>query len=533
MLITKRSVAIAGAALAAFLTMTAAPALAQQKILRVVPDGDLRVLDPIFTTAGTTASHGYMVYDVLFTEDSKFQPQPQMVERWAKSADDLTWTFKLRDGLTFHDGSPVRSVDAVASLKRWGAKIVGARILMQRIASVDATGPNEFVIRLKQKYPPLIATLANSDQPLFVMRKAEADTDPNTAVTNVVGSGPFIFRQTEWRPGQRVVYVKNPAYKPRSEPADGYAGGKVVKVDRVEWNYIPDAATAAQALIAGEVDIYELPPNDLLPLLGRAPNVKLEITNKQGGSAILRPNSIIKPFDNPKVRQALLYAIDQSAALAAITGAADLGKPCWALFTCGTPLETNVGLGDFARPTPNPAKARELLREAGYANERIVMMHPTDQPLVSAIVQVNAARLRDAGFNVVVQATDWATMISRRPTRAHPDEDPRGWHIFHTWAPGTFWGNPLVNNGIATPCDRSNWFGWPCDERLETIRQEFVDAGDDATRRAIAGRFQQRFYEVVPYVPLGQYFSKIAYSNRVTGIVPVPRLAMWNIDIQK
>jgi peptide/nickel transport system substrate-binding protein len=523
---------IQGVAVALSVGLMATTVPAQQKVLRVVPDGDLKVLDPIFTTAGTTSSHGYMVYDVLFSEDSRFQPRPQMVESWTKSPDELTWTFRLRDGLVFHDGTPVKADDAVASLKRWGARIVGARILMQRIASVDAIGEREFVIRLKEKYPPLISTLANSDQPLFVMRKAEANTDPNTAVTTVVGSGPFIFKQDEWRPGQRVVYVRNPSYRPRSELADGYAGGKVVRVDRVEWTYIPDAATAVQALIAGEVDIYELPPNDLLPLLERAPTVKLEVANRQGSSPILRPNHLIKPFDNPKVRQALLYAVDQSAVLAAITGSPDLGKPCWALFTCGTPLETNVGLGDFARPTSNPQRARELLREAGYANERIVMMHPTDQPIVSAVVQVNAARLREAGFNVAVQTMDWATMISRRPTRAHPDEDPKGWHIFHTWSPGTFWGNPLVNNAIATPCDRTNWFGWPCDEALDSIRGEFVNANTDDKRREIAGRFQQRFYQVVPYVPLGQYFSKIAYSKRLSGVLPVPRLVMWNVDIQ-
>jgi len=267
-------------------------------------------------------------------------------------------------------------------------------------------------------------------------------------------------------------------------------------------------------------------------LLERAPNLKLEIANKQGAMPILRPNHLIKPFDNQKVRQALLYAIDQSAVLAAITGRPDLGRPCWALFTCGTPLETNVGLGDFARPTSNPQRARELLREAGYADERIVMMHPTDQPLVSAVTQVNAARLREAGFNVAVQAMDWATMISRRPVRAHPDSDPKGWHIFHTWSPGTFWGNPLVNNAIATPCDRTNWFGWPCDENLESIRREFVNASTDDKRREIAGRFQQRFYQVVPYVPLGQYFSKIAYSKRLSGVLPVPRLVMWNVDLQ-
>jgi peptide/nickel transport system substrate-binding protein len=501
------------------------------KILRSIPDGDLQILDPIFTTAGTTASHGFMVYDVLFAEDSKFQPQPQMVERWETSADGLNWTFYLRDGLQFSDDSPVRAEDAVASLKRWGAKIAGAKVLMSRIASIEPKGERVFAIALKSKYPPMIRTLANSDQPLFVMRKKEADTDPNKAVTEVVGSGPFLFKADEWKPGQRVVYVRNPAYRPRSEPADGYAGGKVVHVDRVEWLYTPDPGTAAQALIAGEVDLYELPPNDLLPLLEAAPNLRTEIANKIGNEAILRPNSLIKPLDNPKVRQALLYAIDQQAALAAISGDPTLGKPCWAVFICGTPLATDAGLGDFAKPTANPAKAKALLQDAGYRGERVVMMNPTDQALVTALVSVNAAKLREGGFNVEVQNTDWATMLSRRPTRAHPDQDRNGWHIFHSWSPGTFWANPLVNNGIATQCDGSNWFGWPCDNELEAMRQQFVDAATTEDAHKIAERFQPRFYETVPYVPLGLYFSKIAYAKRITGLLPVPRLVMWNVDI--
>ena len=194
----------------------------------------------------------------------------------------------------------MRGQDCAASLKRWAAKIVGAQVLASRIASVEESDDKSFVIRLKTKYPSMIETLANSDQPLFIMRKQEAETDPNRPVNNVVGSGPFLFKADEWQPGNRVVYVKNPAYKPRPEPADGYAGGKVVHVDRVEWIYTPDPGTAAQALIAGQMDIYELPPNDLLPLLDAAPNVRTEIVNRLGSEAILRPNSLVPPFDNPK-----------------------------------------------------------------------------------------------------------------------------------------------------------------------------------------------------------------------------------------
>ena len=425
----------------------------------------------------------------------------------------------------------MRGQDCAASLKRWAAKIVGAQVLASRIASVEESDDKSFVIRLKTKYPSMIETLANSDQPLFIMRKQEAETDPNRPVNNVVGSGPFLFKADEWQPGNRVVYVKNPAYKPRPEPADGYAGGKVVHVDRVEWIYTPDPGTAAQALIAGQMDIYELPPNDLLPLLDAAPNVRTEIVNRLGSEAILRPNSLVPPFDNPKVRQALLYAVDQQESLAAIDGQPSLGKPCWEVFVCGTPLGVTAGLGDFAKTTASPARARALLKEAGYKGERVVMINPTDQALVTALVSVNAANLRKAGFNVDVQNMDWATMISRRPIKDSPEKNPSGWNIFFTWTPSTFWANPLVNNAIATQCDDSNWFGWPCDQELEKLHEAFFDVAPGSAEKALAEQFQTRFYKVVPYVPLGLYFSKVAFSKRVTGLLRVPRLVMWNVDI--
>ncbi len=405
-------------------------------------------------------------FDVPFAMDSKFQARPQMIDSWELSPDDLTWPFRLRDGLAFSHGSPVRSADVVASFKRWGARIVGAQILMSLLANADIINDREFALRFKRKYPPMIKTLANSDQPLFVMRQREAEIDPNKAVTDVIGPGPFLFKKNEWRPGQRSRLCQNPNHKPRSEPADGYAGGKVVHLDRVEWLYTPDPGTAAQALIANEVDVYELPPNDLLPLLEAARNVRTAITNRLGSEAIMRPNCLITPTDNPLVRQAMLYAVDQQAALASITGNPSLGKPCWEVFICGTPLGVTAGLGDFAKPAANPAKAKSMLRQAGYKGERIVMMNPTDQALVTALVTVDAAKLREGGFNVEVQNTDCATMISRRSTRLPPDQSPNGWHIFHTWSPGTFWADPLENNAIATQCDGSNWFGWPCDKEL-------------------------------------------------------------------
>src|SRR5262245_33102464 len=352
-------IAIAALAVAAF----ANTAVAQT--LRIAPHSDLKVVDPIWTTALISVNHGYMVYDTLYALDDELAVQPQMVERHEVSADKLTWTFTLRDGLAWHDGAPVTAADCVASIRRWAARDTMGQKLMSYVTALDAADAKTIRMTLKEPYGLVLQTLAKPGANVpFMMPKRVAETDPNQQITDFTGSGPFIFKRDEWRPGEKVVYIKNTKYVPRSEAASGLAGGKVAKVDRVEWIWIADPQTQVDALSKGEIDLIEAPPHDLLPLLAADPNVALKVTNAPGRQFAFRFNVLHKPFDNPKVRQAVAYAFNQKDFLQAVIGDAKWYRECKSLFPCSSPLESTKGFED--KLTSDFAKARQRLQEAGY-----------------------------------------------------------------------------------------------------------------------------------------------------------------------
>ena len=251
------------------LAIAAMPAAGRaETTLRFIPQADLRSLDPIWTTAYITRNYGYMVYDTLFALDKDLKPQPQMVDTWKASDDKLAYTFTLRDGLKWHDGSPVRAADCVASIARWGKRDPFGQKLMDAVDQMTADSDKSFTIRLKTPFPLIIYALGKlSSNVPFMMPERLAKTDPFQQVTEEDGSGPFKFVKQDWVPGSKAVFVKDPDYVARQEPPSLAAGGKVAKVDRVEWLYIPDTATAAAALNAGEVDWWEQPPADLVPVL--------------------------------------------------------------------------------------------------------------------------------------------------------------------------------------------------------------------------------------------------------------------------
>src|SRR5437764_13090517 len=276
------------------IALTLAAALctsAAAKTLRVSLHSDLKIVDPVWTTALITVNHGYMIYDTLFALDEKLAVKPQMVDRYETAADKLTWTFTLRDGLKFHDGAPVTAEDCVASIKRWGARDSAlGRLMMAAVNKMAPVDGKTFTIDLETPFGLVLDALGKpSASPSFIMPARLAATDPSGQVKDVLGSGPFKFVKDEWQPGNRVVYVKNADYVPRSEKPSGAAGGKRALVDRVEWRYIPDAATAAAALEAGEVDYWENVPLDFAPRLEKNANVDGFVTDPRGSQRILRP----------------------------------------------------------------------------------------------------------------------------------------------------------------------------------------------------------------------------------------------------
>src|SRR5438552_2369405 len=233
-------------------TLGSPVALAQgQKVLKFIPQADLRILDPIATTAYITRNHGYMVYDTLFAIDDKFQVKEQMVGKHEMSKDGLTYTFTLRDGLKFHDGAPVRSADCIASIERWSKRDALGQKLAEATESWTAVDDKTFQLKLKTPFPLTLDALAKpSSNVPFIMPERIAKTDPFKNLEDPIGSGPFKMVKSEWVPGNKVVYVKNTDYVPRNEAPSWASGGKVAKGDRVEWIYIPDSATAAAALNA-------------------------------------------------------------------------------------------------------------------------------------------------------------------------------------------------------------------------------------------------------------------------------------------
>ncbi|HXO03241.1 MAG TPA: ABC transporter substrate-binding protein, partial [Stellaceae bacterium] len=424
---------LAAVALVVLVGLGTAGASAQSgpKTLRFIPQADLRSIDPIWTTAYVTRNFGYLVFDTLFALDKDFKPQPQMVDTWTVSDDKLAWKFTLRPGLKWHDGAPVRAADCVASIERWGKRDPFGQKLMDSVDTITADSDNTFTIKLKSPFPLMLSALGKlSSNVPFMMPERIAKTDPFQQIPEAIGSGPFKFVKEEWVPGNKAVFVKNSDYIPRQEPPSFASGGKVAKVDRIEWLYIPDSATAAGALKAGEADWYEQPTSDMLPVFAGDPNIKVAIVDTLGNIGILRFNHILPPFNNPKMREAVLNLVNQKDYMAAVAGDEKYWKTCVTIYVCGGPLETTAG-ADALLHGPNLEKAKALIKEAGYSGEKIVLLSATDQSIVQNQALVTQAALTKAGLNVQLDANDWGTLITRRASKEPIDKG--GWNIFHTW----------------------------------------------------------------------------------------------------
>ena len=517
---------LATATIAAF-TAWALPATAQT--VRFVPHADLKILDTTWTNALITRNHGLMIYDTLFALDSKLQPKPQMVESFTRSDDGMVWSFTLRKGMKFHDGTPITAADAVASLNRWHKRRVDGTAMMAAAQSLTAKDELTFELKFKDKFGPVLETLANPILPTFVLRAKDVQGDAFQQQNwdQVVGSGPFTFDKNEWVPGSKVVYRKFKDYTPRGDAADGWAGGKVVNVDAVEWVIITDQATAIQALLRGEIDVIEWPQHDLLPLAARDPNVVITNMDPMGWQGIVRPNSLHPPFNNAKARQALAMLVDQTTYLTAMVGDAKWAQPCLAILICGSPNETKIGTEPFAKR--DVAKAKQLLQEAGYKGEPVVLMAPTDILYLNAIGIVTAQNLRDAGVNVDLQLIDWGTLSTRQQRKEAPGPGSPGWNLYTTAAPGMLFFNPLTNFALATPCDGKNWNGWACDEELEKLRVSFGSAASAAEKKAIAESIQARYYESVPFVNVGQFLWPKLWRKSITNVAPGADIVFWSL----
>jgi peptide/nickel transport system substrate-binding protein len=510
----------------------ASPAIAAPaSVLKVIPQANLTSLDPIWTTAVVTRNHAYLVYDQLAAVDANFVPQPQMAEGWQQDGD--RWIIRLREGLKFHDNTPVLGRDCVASIRRWMARDSLGQALSAVTDELSAPDDRTIVFRLRRPFPLLPLALAKpSPMPLFIMPERIAVTDPFKSISDATGSGPFRFVANEWNPGSRAVWARHEGYVPRSEPVSGIAGGRRPMVDRVEWTVIPDSATAAAAMISGEQDYWEYPLYDLLPLLRKSASVRVGQRLSTGTYAGIRINHLQPPFNNIKVRQALLLGIDQTEYLRAVAGDPDdkdsPGGKSWAacetVYTCGTTFESAAGNAPIR--AHDVSKAAAALKASGYNGERTVVLDPADYPQIHALTLVTADIMKRMGFNVEVVTTDWGTVTTRRANQGPIDKG--GWSVFHsTWA-GTDVQNPAIHQNLRANGNGA-WFGWPNDPEIESLRDQWLEA-PPAEQKQLADRIQVRAFETVPFVPLGFYWQPSAWNKNVQGTFPCQITSFWNIS---
>ncbi|WP_439365988.1 ABC transporter substrate-binding protein [Bradyrhizobium sp. DASA03005] len=495
------------------------------RTVRIVKS-NITTFDPYSTTSYDTVDHALAIYDMLFALDSKFSPQPQMVRKWSLSEDKKTYTFELRDGLGFHDGTPVTAADCVASIHRW-LQTPGGQLVKERAKDVSKTDDRTFAITLKEPLALLIDRLA---QPLayqlFVMREKDADRPPTEPVTTRIGSGPFKFNEALFKPGASFVYDRNEKYIPRDEPPDGLAGGKVVKIDRAIWEVIADPQTAVAALQAGEIDLLT-PSASLFPIVERDPNLVLEDLHNSGEDWIVRMNCLQKPFDNVKARQALLHLIDQDAFLRVINPNPKYHRSITSLFGAGTAYVNDVNT-EWYKKGGDPEKAKQLFKEAGYAGEKVLILQPTDWLSASNVSQLLAATLRKIGVNAELAPSTWAALGPRRAKKDSVENG--GWSIFVTTPSDFSQSDPLSSSWMFLNGEKG-WYGWPKNDEYEILRAKWVDTETLEERKALARKMQQIWWDTVGFIFLGQVISPIARRKTLAGLIGVPAFnPMWNMQ---
>jgi peptide/nickel transport system substrate-binding protein len=522
--LTRRDL-LAGPAASALTGTLARPALARgdANLLRFVPAAAYSSPDPIWTTAIVVGIHAMMVWDTPYGIDINLQPRPQMCAGHQIGDDGLTWTFALRDGLSFHDGEPVLGRDVVASIKRWGQRDTFGQRLLAIATEIDAPGDKIFRIRLTETFPQMLYALGA--QGCYIMPERMAVTPASQPIKEYIGSGPFRFVTDEWVSGVRAVYARNDRYQPRQEPPDNLAGGKVVHFERVEWSIQPDPGTAASALMSGEVDWIDQPLFDLLPVLKHAPNVTIDEDDPFGLIGTIILNHTQPPFDNKKLRQALLPAIDQKEYIAAVLGEqTDYARLPVGYFTVGSPFASDAGIETLTGPR-DFAMAKRLVSESGYKGESVLLMSPSDQPQMHAMAAVTESIFKKVGINVQVVEVDWGTLLTRRAVTKPSNEG--GWNAFNTRIAGLGGANPssaqLRGNGAKA------WFGWPTAPEIERLREAWFHAPTLADQQRIAREMQLAAFEAVPYIPLGQWSQPTAHRADLTGFVKASTHVFWGV----
>ncbi|MSQ25153.1 MAG: hypothetical protein EXR49_02600 [Dehalococcoidia bacterium] len=486
---------------------TATPGPRRGGTLLYVPPADLRGLDPIGQSYFIADYHAQMIYDFPIALDDNNVPQVQMLDSWQTSADGMTYTFKLRAGLRFHDGRAVEAEDVMLSARRFTAKNTYG-VLLGRAAegwsTVDAT---TFQLKLKAPFGlVLYGMAAPGSVPLPAMPREEAKLGPNDTAPAKIGSGPFKF--VDWKVGDRVIYERFDGYSPRNEAASGYTGGKRVFLDRVEWRIITDGNTKIAALETGQVDFVDWGPPELFDRVKNHSKITTFL-DRMGTFNFIYFNKLVPPFNDVRARQALQLAADQKAFLLTAYPE-DQSSPCAAIFGCKQAWESTAG----AITKPSLDEAKKLWAQA-YKGEKIIMLTQGERPEYYNPSLLTQQILKQLGATVQMFVTDTPTQSAL--VRNRPATEKGEWNIGHLASINYL--DPIVHPVTRTELGYS---GYVIDLRLQKLKEDFTVATNDSVRKRITEDYQKIFYERAEGVNLGQSFRYKAHRADVKGVLKSP-----------
>jgi peptide/nickel transport system substrate-binding protein len=506
-----------------FLALAALPAMRRAAIAQrsgptngksfvFVPQAMPASLDPIATPSFATRTAAMAVFETLYGTDAHLNPMPQMVEQHTMEEDGKVWTFQLRPGLLFHDGTRVTARDCVASLRRWMRKDRTGHVLGSRMDVIEALDDLRLTLKLAhpQTLVPLMLTKGQLSPPV-IMPERFADTSVDTPVPQIIGSGPFRVPSLAWRAGEDLDLVRFEQYQPRAEASSFTGGGRTVLVDRVLWRAADDPV---RALRDGLADWVEWLPPAAPPGLLSGSGCVVGAADQVGYYAMLRLNTQRGPMANQRIRQAVLAGVDPGAVMDAVFHA-DGGRfvvPI-GLFAAGSEFATVVA-SDRIGGRQSARAIKALLKTAGYNGEPVVLLNPADDIIHTALTAALIDELTEIGLSIEERKLDRRAFEAWR--HRGPSPDGNDWSAFCDSVPAGDHYDPLAISAGPPPAG-GLWPGWPDDAAAGRLRDAWIDTPDPKAKRVAAAKLQDQVFATAAFVPLGQWVPNSAWRTTLTG----------------
>jgi peptide/nickel transport system substrate-binding protein len=461
-------------------------------------------LDQHVSPAGSTRDVSINIYESLVTRDESLTPIPQLAQSIDISPDQKTFTFKLRQGVHFHNGKLMSSEDVLASLERY-RRIGANRYILEMVDHWDTPDPGTVVLVLKDPRPTYLEMLSYFSVPMVIVPKENASAPPQQLPA--VGTGPY--QLSEFVADSTVKLRRFDGYTPdtRYDDATGFGGYKVACLDSITERMVTESSARTAALETGEMQgVADVPTASQKRLKDNKAVQLLRLENYQLN--ITFPNFSAPPTDNVKVRQAIEAALNYDEIMDAATDGdyklnASLQYP-------GTPYYSDAGKEFYNQH--DPAKAKRLLQEAGYKGEKVVLLTNREYAFMYNTALVMSEQLKAVGVNVELQVLDWPTALQKSLS------DSKDWNFTYTgWVTVAALGGAQTLSNLAEPYNLYRPPGGKGDADFNASFREVNSAPTLEARRAAFARAQARAFEQVMIIPFGVMPQVMAVRDNVGG----------------